>query len=268
MLLLITGASVGAIDSRRRRSSAIAALGPKALDLAVQVKGLAIPAHDPRAYNGLACSYATSNRGAHHTSGQTHLYEHRLKVPEIGHEPPGRFVVEGKGALAALTQNIMNVLDSIKSCKFAQNGGWTIGPIAQAASFVTGAPHSAEKLIGKGERSDAVRKAIQDYRAVYFLAVGGAGALGQREQHVRVHLVARLEVDDRHAAQHGRAAAGRRIQPAGLVAGLRQESGIGRGVAPLVVKLENVEPVFLVLVGDVNVTGDGLDRVGGTGQVA
>jgi aldehyde:ferredoxin oxidoreductase len=141
-------------------------LGPEALDLAIQVKGLAIPAHDPRAYNGLACSYATSNRGAHHTSGQTHLYEHRLKVPEIGHEPPGRFVVDGKGALAALTQNIMNVLDSVKSCKFAQNGGWTIGPIAQAFHFVTGVSDSVEDLIRKGERSFNLKRWINVQRGV------------------------------------------------------------------------------------------------------
>jgi len=32
-------------------------------------------------------------------------------------------------------------------------------------------------MIGKGNRSEAVRRAIQDYRAVYFAAIGGAGAL-------------------------------------------------------------------------------------------
>ncbi|MFH1639196.1 MAG: FumA C-terminus/TtdB family hydratase beta subunit [Chloroflexota bacterium] len=32
-------------------------------------------------------------------------------------------------------------------------------------------------MIGKGDRSPAVREAIQKYRAVYFVATGGAGAL-------------------------------------------------------------------------------------------
>ena len=32
-------------------------------------------------------------------------------------------------------------------------------------------------MIGKGNRSAAVRQAIQDYQAVYFAAIGGAGAL-------------------------------------------------------------------------------------------
>jgi aldehyde:ferredoxin oxidoreductase len=156
---------VGAILSQGYNHT-IQRLGPKAVDMAIQVKGLAIPAHDPRAYNGLACSYATSNRGAHHTSGQTHLYEHRLKVPEIGHEPSGRFTVDGKGALAALTQNIMNVLDSVKSCKFAQNGGWTIGPIAQACRFAIGTSDSIEDLILKGERSFNLKRLINVQRGV------------------------------------------------------------------------------------------------------
>jgi fumarate hydratase subunit beta len=38
-------------------------------------------------------------------------------------------------------------------------------------------------MIGKGGRGPEVRKALQEYRAVYFLAVGGAGALLSR--HIR-----------------------------------------------------------------------------------
>lgn len=35
-------------------------------------------------------------------------------------------------------------------------------------------------MIGKGQRSEEVKKAIQRYKAVYFLATGGAGALLSR----------------------------------------------------------------------------------------
>ena len=142
------------------------AIGRGAEDLAMQTKGLGYPAHDPRAYNGLACSYATSNRGAHHTSGQTHLYEHRLALPELNHKPMGRFVVEGKGALSAMTQHIMNVLDSLKSCKFAQNGGWTIGPLTQAFQLITGRTDSIEKLLEHGERSFNLKRLINVDRGI------------------------------------------------------------------------------------------------------
>jgi len=153
------GTHVGAI-LRQGLVRAAKAIGRGAEELAMHVKGLGIPAHDPRAYNGLSCSYATSNRGAHHTSGQTHVYEHRLEVPELNHKPMGRFLVEGKGALAALTQNIMNVLDSVKSCKFAQNGGWTIGPVSEAFRYVTGREDTMEDLIRHGERSFNLKRVI------------------------------------------------------------------------------------------------------------
>ena len=145
---------------------AVSEIGAASEEFAIHVKGLAIPAHDPRAYNGLACSYATSNRGAHHTSGQTHLYEHRLKVPELNHEPAGRFEVDGKGALAAWTQDIMNVLDSVKSCKFAQNGGWTMGPVAEGFRLVTGREESARDLIALGEKSFNLKRLINVDRGV------------------------------------------------------------------------------------------------------
>jgi len=157
--------NIGAILSKGFRF-AVDQIGLESQEFAIHVKGLAIPAHDPRAYNGLACSYATSNRGAHHTSGQTHLYEHRLTVPELDHEPPGRFEVEGKGALAAWTQNIMNVLDSVKSCKFAQNGGWTLGPVTQGFQLVTGRQDTIEDLIRHGERSFNLKRLINVDRGI------------------------------------------------------------------------------------------------------
>ncbi|MEW5721747.1 MAG: aldehyde ferredoxin oxidoreductase family protein [Thermodesulfobacteriota bacterium] len=159
------GAHIGAVLNKGY-NHVLAVLGAEAADFAVQVKGLAIPAHDPRAYNGLACSYATGNRGAHHTSGQTHLYEHRLKVPELNHEPPGRFEVAGKGALTALTQNIMNVLDSVKSCKFAQNGGWTIGPVTEAFRYITGRPDTLDRMLAHGERSFNLKRLINQDRGI------------------------------------------------------------------------------------------------------
>ena len=42
-------------------------------------------------------------------------------------------------------------------------------------------------MVGKGERSDSVRKAIKRYRAVYFIAPGGAGAyLAQRVRESKI----------------------------------------------------------------------------------
>jgi len=98
--------------------------------------------------------------------GQTHVYETRLELPEIGHKPTGPLIVEGKGALTALSQNIMNVLDSLKSCKFAQNGGWTIGPLAEAYQHVTGKKATTTELILSGERSFNLKRLINVDRGI------------------------------------------------------------------------------------------------------
>jgi aldehyde:ferredoxin oxidoreductase len=141
-------------------------IGGRAGDFIMHVKGLGLGGHDPRCYNGLAVNYATANRGAHHMEGQTHLYESSLALPELAHEPPGPFVVEGKGVLTALSQNVMNVLDSLKSCKFAQNGGWTIGPLAEALRLVTGCSDTVEDLLTHGERSFNLKRLINVDRGI------------------------------------------------------------------------------------------------------
>ena len=60
-------------------------------------------------------------------------------------------------------------------------------------------------MIGKGKRSDAVKKALQEHRAVYFGATGGAGALIARTvvasqviayEDLGPEAVVRLEVSD------------------------------------------------------------------------
>ncbi|MDP2744610.1 MAG: Fe-S-containing hydro-lyase [Dehalococcoidia bacterium] len=40
--------------------------------------------------------------------------------------------------------------------------------------------HGVKGMIGKGQRSEAVKEAMKKYKAVYFAAVGGAGALISR----------------------------------------------------------------------------------------
>jgi fumarate hydratase subunit beta len=60
-------------------------------------------------------------------------------------------------------------------------------------------------IIGKGGRGPAVRKALQEHRGVYFIAVGGAGALLSRHikkaevvayEDLGTEAVRRLEVED------------------------------------------------------------------------
>ncbi len=128
-------------------------LGRNSVEFAMHIKGLELAAHDPRGYNGGAVGFATSSRGACHLSGFTHSFERLLKAPEIGiPEPMDRFQVEGKGVLAAKTQNLMGMMDSLKLCKFILFGGITITHIVKWYRDVTGREITIGEFMETGER--------------------------------------------------------------------------------------------------------------------
>lgn len=128
-------------------------LGRGAEEFALEVKGLELPMHDPRAYNSLAVSYATSNRGACHLQALTHPVERVIPQPELGYATmPDRFAVEGKGELTAKMQNFMCLVDSLKVCKFLLFGKVTISPMLEWFNAVTGWAFTLEEFLQAGER--------------------------------------------------------------------------------------------------------------------
>ncbi|HHV78563.1 MAG TPA: aldehyde ferredoxin oxidoreductase family protein [Firmicutes bacterium] len=128
-------------------------LGPRAIEFAVETKGLDFPAHDPRAYNSVGLAYATSARGACHLSGFTHNFEKTLNMPELGYpEVQDRFGVEGKGRFTALLQDLMCMMDSLKLCKFSLSAGIKLTQCVEWLNIVTGWDVSAEEFMRTGER--------------------------------------------------------------------------------------------------------------------
>jgi aldehyde:ferredoxin oxidoreductase len=128
-------------------------IGKGAGKYAIQVKGLAVPAHDPRCYSSMAVGYATSNRGACHLQGGSYFFEKAVKLPELGYESVlDRFENKGKGVLNFHAQNIMSVMDSLKMCKFTFYGGMTLTTIREYLRTVTGMDLSLEDLLEVGER--------------------------------------------------------------------------------------------------------------------
>jgi len=127
-------------------------LGPRAGEFALQVKGLELPGHDPRAYFSSGLSYATSNRGACHLAGLTHGLENALTVPELGYpEPLDPFAVSGKGRMVAVMQNLMGLFDSLKVCKFVL-GPMSIQDMIQGLYLVTGRETELSDFMLTGER--------------------------------------------------------------------------------------------------------------------
>jgi len=112
----------------------------------MQVKGLELPAYDPRGAMGHALGYATSNRGGCHLTG----YMAAMEIFSAPKRIP-RFTLAGKADLLVLKQHQSAVEDSMVSCKFA---GWAIGFDfwARFATTITGVDFNITALLKIGER--------------------------------------------------------------------------------------------------------------------
>jgi len=132
---------------------AAAELGQNAEEFAIHVKGLEFPAHDPRAYNAGGVNLATSNIGASHQCGFSHAFERDLSAPEIGiPSPTDPFEIEGKGVLAAKSQNYMGMIDSLITCKFVMYGGIGISTMIEWYRQITGRAMDVDEFMKAGER--------------------------------------------------------------------------------------------------------------------
>ena len=122
-------------------------------ELAMEVKGMELPAHDPRAYVSLGLGYATATRGACHLQGFSYAFERAATMPEIGlNAPMDRFDHVGKVAMVKATQDLMGLFDSLKFCKFAIYGGLDLTLMSRFLAAVTGRVLDTDELMEIGER--------------------------------------------------------------------------------------------------------------------
>ena len=82
-------------------------------DFAINVKGLELPAYDPRGVKGQALAYVTSNRGGCHLRAYL-IPEEVLSLPEY----LNNLETEGKARMVKEIEDIFAVLDSLCTCKF------------------------------------------------------------------------------------------------------------------------------------------------------
>lgn len=118
-------------------------------ELAMTVKGQAIPAYDPRGLKGMGIAYATSNRGACHLRAYT-------PAAELGVMPFNSLKVDplewkGKGELTKVFQDVHAFSDSLDLCKFS---AFAMGAeeYAQQYSAIVGVPFTADDVLKTGER--------------------------------------------------------------------------------------------------------------------
>jgi len=115
-------------------------------ELSMSVKGLEMPAYDPRGMQGQGLLYATSNRGACHMRGNM-LGLEVVGLPKL----IDRFQTQGKSSYVILHQNSSAAIDSLVICKFT-NMGVAEEYFARTLTAVTGVQYATGDLIRLGER--------------------------------------------------------------------------------------------------------------------
>jgi len=113
-------------------------------EMAMTVKGQAIPAYDPRGIKGMGIGYATSNRGACHLRAYTPAAE--LGVMPFGSLKVDPLAWEGKGELAMIFQNVHAFSDSLNLCKFSAFA-MGVKEYAQQYSAMVGIPFTGDDVL-------------------------------------------------------------------------------------------------------------------------
>jgi len=115
-------------------------------EAAMTVKGLELPAYDPRGAYGMALGYVTSTRGGCH-----------LRAYPISHEivrkpvATDRFSFAGKARIIKIAEDLNAVVDSLTACKFVFFAT-SAEEYAQVYTAVTGLDITGRDLLRIGER--------------------------------------------------------------------------------------------------------------------
>ncbi len=115
-------------------------------EAAMAVKGLELPAYDPRGAWGMALAYATSTRGGCHL--RSYPISHEILRKPVATD---RFSFSGKARIIKLGEDINAVVDSLTACKFVFFAA-SLEEYSRAFYGVTGVRASAQDLFKTGER--------------------------------------------------------------------------------------------------------------------
>jgi aldehyde:ferredoxin oxidoreductase len=134
-------------------------------ELAVTVNHLEVPMHDPRAFSGMAVTYALSPRGACHMQGDMYGVDTgQGPAIELGILPGDRFEdTEEKGRIAARQQAWRTFYNALNLCQF-QNPG--VDLLLHALNAATGWDWQADDLLAVGKRILAFKRALNQRRGL------------------------------------------------------------------------------------------------------
>lgn len=110
------------------------------------VKGMELPAYDPRGAYGMSLAYALSTRGGCHL--RAYPVSHEILRKPVATD---RFTYSGKARIIKIAEDQNAVVDSLTACKFIFFAAG-LEEYARAYSAVTGIATSAQDLLLIGER--------------------------------------------------------------------------------------------------------------------
>jgi aldehyde:ferredoxin oxidoreductase len=125
--------------------------------IALHVRGLEIPNHDPRAFGGMATVYATAARGATHLEGDMYSVDMGADYRQLGIAGGDRLENESKGVTAAMAQDFRAFCDSVVICHFA------IVPIPDLVSLLNlalGTSYTMNDILTIGARSVTMKRLL------------------------------------------------------------------------------------------------------------
>jgi aldehyde:ferredoxin oxidoreductase len=131
---------------------------------AIHVKGLELPAYDPRGSYGMAMAYALSTRGG------CHLRAYPI-ASEILRKPAAtdRFSFEGKARIIKLSEDLNAVIDSLIACKFVFFAAG-LEEFSRVLTAVTGSRYSGHDLMLAGERifyNERIMNAVNGFTSAH-----------------------------------------------------------------------------------------------------
>ncbi|MGE5251775.1 MAG: aldehyde ferredoxin oxidoreductase family protein [Bacteroidota bacterium] len=126
---------------------------------AVQVNGLEVPYHDPRAVSGIALCYATSPRGACHNQSDYFFIDWGHAVDEIGVEFIDRHAQAEKSSNVARHQDWRTIFNALVVCFFANVEPKMLADLINAAC---GLEWTVQEMMTCGERGWNLKRAINN----------------------------------------------------------------------------------------------------------
>ena len=151
---------IGALLANGVRAAA-RRIGPEAEPLAIHVKGMEIPYHDPRAFVSMAANYATASRGACHLEAISYWLGYGVRF-EGWYNPPewDDHDSRGKAQVAVDFQNYMAAYNPLGLCKFIVKGRVTPQRIAELVNHAMDWDWTAADVLRAGERIFNLKRLI------------------------------------------------------------------------------------------------------------